>query len=109
MYAGRPAGTNIEIYFNKRTGTQRILIGKVRNNSAANGATGVKDYPLPAKHRSHRPAPGGDRVGSAAKGHTDSGRLVAFVLLLWHDSDAAATGVLQDRAVRHEKSPLPPR
>ena len=46
-------------------------------------------------------------VGSAAKGHTDSGRLVAFVFFLRHDSDAAATGVLQDRAVRHEKTLLP--
>ena len=61
---------------------------------------------LPAKRQSHQPASGGDRVELAAKGHTDSGRLVASVLLLWHDSDAAATGVLQDRAVRHEKSLL---
>ena len=96
MYAGCPAGTNIEIYFNKRTGTQRILIGKVRNNSAANGATGVKDYPLPAKRQSHRPTPGGDRVGSAATGHTDSVRLAAFVYFLRHNPYAVANGVLQE-------------
>lgn len=96
MYAGYPAGTNIEIYFNKRTGTQRILIGKVRNNSAANGATGVKDNPLPAKRQSHL-------------SHTDSGRLAAFVSFLRHDSDAAVTGVLQGWAARHEKSLLPHR
>lgn len=37
----------------------------------------TSDYLLPAKRQSHRPAPGSDRVGSVAKGHTDSVRLVA--------------------------------
>ena len=102
MCADYPAGTNIRIYFNKRTGTQRILIGKVRNNSAANESIGIIDYILPVKRLSNRSAPIGDRVGSFAKGHTDSGRLPVFVFFLWHDSFAAATSVLPDRVERHE-------
>ena len=54
------------------------------------------DYLLPAKRQSHRPTPGGDKAGSAATGHTDSVRLVAFVFFLRHNPYAVANGVLQE-------------